>query len=430
MYGMNRVFFILFLLLALLSISTHSQEQKAQEKIVWLYIPDGQLIDRPVRAYVFGIEDDKLVNPQLRLIRLKILTARERGEEDGKDEKKRRDINDLTEEDWIEKGLIKEPFDRAAGQQVERKVRGFWKRSSKNPIYDTGILLLFDLQDLDISPLLPGTRILPILYYGNDENRNRVLSDKEVYFCKREGTVFIVSIVIVPLILLLGFLAKKDYYLRGLLSTADGRMSVSLTQMFLWTVAVGAAVLALGITRLSVPEIPMNLVFLMGLSVTTSMVGHWQSDSVQQTKERRLDKDKIKENMRQRQERKPQLSDLVMIRVPGGEDADLVKAQLLFWTVITLTIFVVKSIVDGELWDVPEQLLMLMGISQAGFLTRKQFILNQEKKETKKVIDEKEAPKGAEKKATDENKAETKKKKAKGSVNKSPNDKDSKKSSE
>ena len=78
-----------------------------------------------------------------------------------------------------------------------------------------------------------------------------------------------------------------------------------------------------------------------------------------------------------------------MIKVPGGEDADLVKTQLLFWTAITLTIFVVKSVVEGELWDVPTQLLALMGISQAGFLTRKQFILNQEKKETDKIIAEK-----------------------------------------
>jgi len=377
---------ILILLLALSNGSAQAQGQKAQEKNVRLYIPDGQLIDRPVRVYVLGIEDSQLVDPRLHLIRLKHLT------------KLKRDVTEVSDKELRARGLEKKPFDRAAGQLFKREIKGFWERESEDEIYDKGIVLLFDLRKLPIKWYLPGTRILPILHYGNKQS---VLADREVYICHRSGTIFIVLIIIVPLILILNFLAKKDFYLKGLLSTADGRMSVSLTQMFLWTVAVGAAVLALGITRLSVPEIHASLVILMGLSVTTSMVGHWQSDSVQEERRKRAEEVIIKKDEKPKNGRKPKLSDLVMIKVPGGEDADLVKAQLLFWTVITLTIFVIKSIIEGELWDVPPQLLTLMGISQAGFLTRKQFILHQEKKVTakKKAADDKVE---AEKKATTE----------------------------
>lgn len=375
-----HITFILILLLALSNGSAQAQEQKAQEKNVRLYIPDGQLIDRPVRVYVLGIEDSQLVDPRLRLIRLKHLTRLNKY------------VTETSDEGRRAMGLEKKPFDRAAGQLFKREISGAWEKEPEDELYDKGIVLLFDLRKLPIKWYMPGTRILPILHYGNKQS---ILADREVYICHRLGTIFIVLIIIVPLILILNFLAKKDFYLKGLLSTADGRMSVSLTQMFLWTVAVGAAVLALGITRLSVPEIHASLVILMGLSVTTSMVGHWQSDSVQEERRKRAEEVIIKKDEKPKNGRKPKLSDLVMIKVPGGEDADLVKAQLLFWTVITLTIFVIKSVIEGELWDVPPQLLALMGISQAGFLTRKQFILHQEKKATAEKIE-------AEKKATAE----------------------------
>lgn len=91
-----------------------------------------------------------------------------------------------------------------------------------------------------------------------------------------------------------------------------------------------------------------------------------------------------------------------MVSVPGGRpDADLSKAQLLFWTVITITIFIIKSAEAGQLWNVPPQLVTLMGISQAGFLTRKQFLVYHERKQTKE--------KEAEKRKTKEKKSESKK---------------------
>ena len=53
------------------------------------------------------------------------------------------------------------------------------------------------------------------------------------------------------------------------------------------------------------------------------------------------------------------------------------KAQLLFWTYITIIIFIVKSYDEGQLWNVPYQLVALMGISQATFLGKKQIVLTE-----------------------------------------------------
>lgn len=40
--------------------------------------------------------------------------------------------------------------------------------------------------------------------------------------------------------------------------------------------------------------------------------------------------------------------------------------------------FTVKSVLEGQLWDVPYQLVALMGISQASFLTRNELAVRDE----------------------------------------------------
>lgn len=44
---------------------------------------------------------------------------------------------------------------------------------------------------------------------------------------------------------------------------------------------------------------------------------------------------------------------------------------MLFWTVLLIALFVWKSALEGSLWDVPEQLVALTGISQLGYLMPK-----------------------------------------------------------
>ncbi|NJL58469.1 MAG: hypothetical protein HC887_01250 [Desulfobacteraceae bacterium] len=69
--------------------------------------------------------------------------------------------------------------------------------------------------------------------------------------------------------------------------------------------------------------------------------------------------------------RKRRLADLIC---ENDVDTDITrtslpKAQMLFWTVLMLYLFVVKSIADGELWKVPWEMVAMMGMSQAAYLS-------------------------------------------------------------
>ena len=48
----------------------------------------------------------------------------------------------------------------------------------------------------------------------------------------------------------------------------------------------------------------------------------------------------------------------------------------------------VKSLLEGELWDVPTQLVALMGVSQAGFLSRKEMSVGEQSKNVKELEEE------------------------------------------
>jgi hypothetical protein len=55
---------------------------------------------------------------------------------------------------------------------------------------------------------------------------------------------------------------------------------------------------------------------------------------------------------------------------PGATSGELSlsKAQMIFWTVLLLVLFISKSILDGAIWDTPWALVALMGFSQVGYL--------------------------------------------------------------
>lgn len=334
-----------FALTLLLAISS----SLVQAQTVELYMPDGQLYSRPVRVYVSGINDSVFTNPRLYLVKMK-----------GNKNAPRATNRLLTEK-------AKSPDIVARDQQYERE--------PNEP--KTGTLMVFKLDDFHIPWYQPGVRVLPVLYYGKDE---AIVADREVYVAHRSGAIIFTIMVIAAILAILNVLSKKDErYLFGLLSTADGRMSISLTQVFIWTVAIGASVLIFAVTRLQVPNIPESLWILMGLSVTTGVVSHFQTDSLQR-EQRKRDKGPDK-----KEPSKPSLRQLLMVKLPSGdEDADLSRAQLLFWTIVTVIIFLYKSYTTGYLWDVPPALLILMGISQTGYVSRKQLLVHQEKQETAK----------------------------------------------
>ncbi len=162
-------------------------------------------------------------------------------------------------------------------------------------------------------------------------------------------TVFVVGLVLTTLIRL----SKNKPLL--FLSSIDGHLSLAKTQVACWTVAVGFVVLSYGLIRLDIPNIPQSLLALMGASLVTGGVASFQDDK------------ELKEN---KTGSIPRLTDLVRAHATDGH-MSLAKAQMLFWTALLLLLFVTKSLLDGAIWEVPWELVALMGFSQAGYLAPK-----------------------------------------------------------
>jgi hypothetical protein len=59
----------------------------------------------------------------------------------------------------------------------------------------------------------------------------------------------------------------------------------------------------------------------------------------------------------------------------GKPALSIAKFQMLVWTIISLTLFVAKSFMNGEIWPVPWELVVLMGISQTSYLVPKYWSL-------------------------------------------------------
>lgn len=68
----------------------------------------------------------------------------------------------------------------------------------------------------------------------------------------------------------------------------------------------------------------------------------------------------------------PHLSDLIHTGDTNGKPIpSIVKAQMFFWTCLVIVLFCVKSVLDGILWDVPWQLVTVMGMSQTTYMLPK-----------------------------------------------------------
>lgn len=350
-------------------------QETPQQAPCCIIVPDGQLISQPIRVFVPGQKITFAHNPNLCLIRIG---------------------NDWEYVPGHESqcfGGLRTPFEVAADQQ--------WRveTDEKNPLTLNGTTLLFALGDLTVSNFRSGIRVLPVLRWRGETggetgsvpqitrpatgNNFIAVNDRQIYLVNRIGTtVWTLGILGIMIFLLHLMTRKNPGGLLSLITSADGALSVSLTQVALWTMAVGGIVLGYGFMRLKVPNIPDSLLLLMGFSVLTASVGQWQTQRLVSPERGGLiiPADGRRQAQRQTGPTKASWSDLVMNLTPTGPQPSLAKAQMLFWTIISIILFVVKSILDGIIWDVPTQLVLLMGISQGSYLTLKQ-IAGTEKKQ-------------------------------------------------
>lgn len=373
-----------FWLLVLLLISTSlGGAAIADETSARLIMPDGQLRSHPVEVRLPGTKITSDMEPKLRLVQV------------GR-------ASDGLESDVWPHGGEYSPFVVAPDQT--------WHDEIQPDLVQTGTVLLFNLRNFPIPCYKTGTRVQPVLrWHSTDETE--ATDDKKDPGGEMDGTdseprsefqaigarVYLSSgwnsigwtlFIVVSLLFLVWCLRRKQGGLLGLVTSKEGELSMSLTQMALWTLAVGSVVLGFGLMRLSIPDIPDNLVLLMGGAATTAAVGHWQMYRGREAREKKEEEtlaggnpnDSVSEGEGVPRTFAQKLGGLLQNDVNGQPQPSLAKAQVLFWTLITLIVFVVKSVLDGQLWDVPTQLVLLMGISQASFLARTELAVRDDQK--------------------------------------------------
>ncbi len=150
-----------------------------------------------------------------------------------------------------------------------------------------------------------------------------------------------------------------------LMRAANGRLSLSQTQMAVWTAAIGGIVYSFGLTKLSVPDIPASLIALMGLSAGTTAASILGPKGDSHEDDKPLPKDRIPASFKH----------LFTNPLQDGSDGPVLleRAQMSIWTVLMLILFLYKSLHEGIIWEVPWEMVALTGISQASYIVPKQF---------------------------------------------------------
>jgi hypothetical protein len=325
-----------------------------------LYMPDGQLTSHLINVYV-DRDVQESQHPQLLLSRSHALTK------------------EATRED--------DPID------VYRAAPAHWHENDNGTdISQTGTLLLFRLKDGRLGGKAI-VRVRPIVTWDG----GKAVGDHEVNL----GDIVVASgwttvIVALALALVLLLARKKEGGSIGFLRGVDGHLSLGQSQMACWTIAIGGVVLGYGLIRLEIPTIPGSLLALMGASMVTGGVAFFQDGQNLKAAQAAAAAGAgggaadvgpgggaLAANAGQPTAAPapaaPQLTtrdwswgDLVRTFTgPQAGALSLAKAQMIFWTVLLLVLFVSKSILDGVIWDIPWALVALMGFSQAGYLAPK-----------------------------------------------------------
>jgi hypothetical protein len=297
-----------------------------------VYMPDGQLKSHSIRVYVTRdvLPDQK---PVLQLWRSHALTQKAENEAEPW-----RPVLVAPNQQWTE------PI---GGQQVSR----------------SGTLLLFDLSELDFG-CRAMFRVTPVVSWQDGDKAREAVGAREVNVGNIVIAVSWTAVVVGFTILLVVVLSWRmgDNPLQ-FLTGIEGHLSLAQTQIACWTLAVGSVVLIYGLIRLEIPNIPASLVALMGASLATGGIGYFQD-----AKKQPVAGEAVVAASRPRLA----LGDLVRVFPIGQEPMpSLAKAQMLFWTLLLLVLFVSKSILDGAIWEIPWELVALMGFSQAGYLVPK-----------------------------------------------------------
>jgi len=328
-----------------------------------LYLPDGQLKSHLIRVYV-NRDITEGMKPELVLYASHSLTRTF---------------------PWENKPI---PFFR-----LSRDHR-WTQKLDDQPAEKRGTMLLFDLHKIQIPPYKAMIRVTPTLIWKEGDETISVTGENEVYLANTLVAV-VWSVVVIGLVGLFIFYmsweitagSKRPMLARIFagLANPEGTLSMWRSQLFAWTVAIGAVVFGYGLIRLEVPEIPETLVALMGLSLVTGGLGALEKPGQKSSPNSPTTATDVPPDDAPPARTIPnappvapnslpmRLSDLIsdFNKVTQQREVSVAKTQMVFWTVLTLGIFLTKSLADGTLWPVPWQMVALMGMSQAGYVAAK-----------------------------------------------------------
>ncbi len=303
-----------------------------------LFVPDGQVKSHPLRVFVTkAVQEADL--PRLDLYAPHTIDGAQLGGVHG----------------WKPK-LV------APGQQWTDVVDG-------QAVARDGTLLMFDLSTYPMPGWKPMARVTPVLRWGEAPGTCVVVGSQDIYLGHLQVAVAWTAAMLVVLTAAIGLAARrKTGHMRYLLCGPDHYFSLWRVQLTAWTLAVGGMVFCFGMIRMAVPHIPDSLVALMGLSLATGAVSAAKA---------RTDADRKTlvpaDGAAAGAGMNPGLPAFADLISDYSEPLSRVvlsipKAQMLFWTVVILVLFITKTILDGQLWEVPWELVALTGFSQAGYV--------------------------------------------------------------
>lgn len=295
-----------------------------------LYMPDGQLISHGLTVYV-TTNLTASQKPLLRLLRSHAITEAKADED-----------------------LPLVPVLVVPGQQWTETYLG-------RQVTPTGTTLIFDTSSMGFAGKAM-VRVRPLLYW---DGGGCVLGPRDINVGDiRFAIMWTVAVIVITFLLVLILARAKKENPMLLLTGVDGHLALSQTQIACWTIVVGGVVLGYGLIHREIPEIPTSLIALMGASLATGGLAYFQDSKKATAAAASSGSGPAALDWR--------WGDLIRIFHPDRPpELSLSKAQMLFWTVLLLVLFVSKSILDGGIWSVPWPLVALMGFSQAGYLAPK-----------------------------------------------------------
>jgi hypothetical protein len=352
-----------------------------------IFVPDGQLVSSPIKVYVTPLNLDSPNSPTLRLVPLQHWNGGQ--------------ITDVPKCELVLVAPNQFWTETIAGQAVQRQ----------------GTLLIFDARkSFSIQRFKSTSRATPILTWSNpnDTKSEPKLVGEPIYLGNfGPAVVWTLATIVAMLLLIRGMVKKTKPSVLYLVSGPDDYMSLWRTQLAAWTIAVGSLVFLFGIIQLRVPRIPESLVALMGLSVATGGLSA-VADRTKEQKSRNPPSAQSTQTaappanggatssstpatapgtpgadaattastpaaappaptLAPPKAAKPQLSHLISTYDPHIKAVvlSIPKAQMVFWTGVILILFVLKSWLNGELWEVPWEMVTLTGVSQAGYIADK-----------------------------------------------------------